>query len=188
MLSDRSWPIEKGRNGLHVWRLNRILPIIQEKILTLEEKDRELPIVWSVAHMFTTMQLAKILALRRNIDPEIAGLAGVFHDIYTMITGKTEDHGVKAKTLILEIIEEYNNKRREALPMITTEEVNQIIYAIEVHSNKNDRSEHPLVELLRDADSLDSYIHGMTPGRKSGRIPRINGIMDELGINHTITL
>lgn len=186
MISDKSWPIKKGRYGLPVWRLNRIITIIQEKVMTLTEEGRELPIVWSVMHMYSTMQMAKLLALKRNIDPELAGLAGIFHDIYTLLTGKTEDHGIHAKSFILEIIDDYNNKRRETLSEITSKEVNDIISAIEVHSDKINQSENPLVELLRDADCLDSYLHGMTQGSKSGRKPRLNSVMKELSIDHNL--
>jgi len=187
MISDNGWPIEKGRQGLSVWRLNRILAILQNRIQQLKEEGRELPIVWSSMHMYTTMQLAKILALKRGLDPELARLVGAFHDIYSILTGETENHAINAKVFIEEIIQEYNTYWRGNLPEITENEKNRIISTVENHSNKIDISNDSLTELLRDADSLDSYLHGFTPGRKTGRIPRVNRVLENLGIDHSVT-
>jgi len=43
MFSKNDWPIQKGRNGLPVWRLNRILAIIHKRFHTLTEENREIP-------------------------------------------------------------------------------------------------------------------------------------------------
>ena len=187
MMSDSSWPIEKGRKGLPVWRLNRILEIIHSRTLDLTEDGRELPIVWSKMHMYSTVQIAKLLALKRGLDPELAALTCAFHDSYSLFTGKTKDHGLKAESYIREITKEYNLHRRGSLPEIVEEEIIQIIVAVAVHSDKNSISDDPLTELLRDVDSIDSYLHGLTQGRHSGRIPRGNKFLQELQIDHKIS-
>ncbi|MHA1245671.1 MAG: HD domain-containing protein, partial [Candidatus Heimdallarchaeota archaeon] len=174
MFKENEWPFAKGKFGLPVWRLNRVLAIIQQRIQKLTEDDRELPITWSVMHMYSTMQLAKLVALKRDLDPELAALTCAFHDVYSLFEGKTEDHGVKAEPFIKEIISEYNSKQREALSEITDEEKEQIIIAVKNHSDKNRTDDDPYGKLLKDVDSIDSYLHGTTPGRKSGRIPRSN--------------
>ena len=79
-------PIEIGRKGLSVWRLNRILSIIHERAKRLTDTNREIPLVWSEMHMYTTMQLAKLVAIQRDLNPELAGLVCAFHDIYTLLT------------------------------------------------------------------------------------------------------
>ncbi|MHA1760310.1 MAG: HD domain-containing protein, partial [Candidatus Heimdallarchaeota archaeon] len=172
--------------GLPVWRLNRVLAIIQERIQKLSEDNRELPITWSVMHMYSTMQLAKLVALKRDLDPELAALVCAFHDVYTLLEGKTEDHGEKAEPYIREIISKYNSNHRESLPVITEEEQQQIIIAVKNHSDKNRTDDDPYGKLLKDVDSIDSYLHGMTPGRKSGRIPRGNEVLKEFSIDYLI--
>jgi len=186
LFKENEWPFAKGKFGLPVWRLNRVLAIIQQRIQKLTEDDRELPITWSVMHMYSTMQLAKLVALKRDLDPELAALTCAFHDVYSLFEGKTEDHGVKAEPFIKEIISEYNSKQREALSEITDEEKEQIIIAVKNHSDKNRTDDDPYGKLLKDVDSIDSYLHGTTPGRKSGRIPRSNEVLTEFSIEHHI--
>ena len=186
MISNDGWPVERGRKGLSVWRLNRILSLIQKRIQLLSEIDREIPIVWSTMHMYTTMQLAKLIAIQRKLDPELAGLVCAFHDIYTLLTGQYNDHGVLAEKYIREIIKEYNEIARDELPIITTTEIECIISSAKVHSDKLTKEVNEYSELLKDIDSLDSYLAGTSPGRKSGRIPRINRLFEALNIDHNI--
>ena len=185
-MSKNGWPIENGRHGLPVWRLNRVVSLIYKKTSGLEETNREIPLVWSNMHSLTTMQLAKLVALKRNLDPELAGLVCVFHDIYTFITGSTEDHGPLAESYIREIIQEYNTTSREELAEITEAEQQTIINAVKGHSDKLTTDSNPYAKLIKDVDSLDSYLTGMSPGRRSGRIPRINELLAELAIDHSI--
>ena len=186
MISNDGWPIERGRKGLPVWRLNRILSLIQKRIQILSETEREIPIVWSTMHMYTTVQLAKLIAIQRKLDPELAGLVCAFHDIYSLLTGKYKDHGILAEKYIREIIAEYNEIAREELPLITIAEIECIISSAKVHSEKMIKEENEYSELLKDVDSLDSYLAGTSPGRKSGRIPRINRLFEALNIDHKI--
>jgi len=122
--------------------------------------------------MYSTMQIAKLLALRRGLDPELASLTCAFHDIHTLLTGSTKNHGANAARHIQEIVMEYNQNSRGKLPKITKEEV--------------DIANDPLAELLKDVDSLDSYLHGMIQGKQSGRIPRGNKVLKEFNIDFLI--
>jgi len=187
MYIDKNWPIPEGRLGLNVWRLNHILSLIYSRIKTIESTEREVPMLWSMMHMFSTCQLSKLVALQRGLDPEFASLTCAFHDSYTFFQGKTEDHGIKAEKYIREIITEYNSQKKEKLPEISEEEIAHIITIVQVHSDKNTISEDPYIELLKDVDSLDSYLHGFTLGRKSGRIPRVIGLLAEFHIDHKIS-
>ncbi|NHJ88016.1 MAG: HD domain-containing protein [Asgard group archaeon] len=186
MYTNKGWPIPEGRSGLDVWRLNRILSIIYRRAIEIESDDRELPMLWSMMHMFSMCQLSKLVALRRGLNPEFAAMTCAFHDIYTFIEGKTEDHGAKAEKYIREIVDEFNTHKRESLAEINEEETTHIIEIVRLHSDKNSISNDQYVELLRDVDSLDSYLHGTTPGRKSGRIPRCNRLLQEFNIDHKI--
>lgn len=188
MLRDNSWPKNTlSRQGLNVWRLNRLLSIFIERIQTLSEDGREIPIIWSIMHMFGTVQLAKLLALKRGIDPELAALTSAFHDIYTLHTGLTENHATLAKKYIIEIIKEYD-KRRGKLPEITGDEVERIIRVVDVHGKKHNFSDDPLKELLKDVDSLDAFLSGLSDlnlkkGQTTGRLLRTNNTLKDFGIN-----
>jgi uncharacterized protein len=153
-----TWAGPEGRLGAPVWRLNRILALIQSKIQRLTEDGREIPLSWSVQHLYSTSQLVKLLALKRGIDVELAGLTCAFHDIYSLLTGLYADHGPE-------------------------QEIQHIVKAIAEHSDKTSVSTDPLAELVKDVDTIDAYLHGMTTTAADGRLQRAKKVFQELGIN-----
>ncbi|NHK30059.1 MAG: HD domain-containing protein [Asgard group archaeon] len=186
MFFEDEWPKPEARKGLPVWRLNRILTIIQTKTKNLTNDDRLFNLTWSFMHMYGSMQIGKLLALKRGIDPELAAITCAFHDIYTLLEGKGRDHALKAEKYIRQIIAEYNNKWRQELPPITSDELTRIVEAIKTHSDKKTKSTDPLAELLKDVDTLDSYLHGLSQDNISGRITRGNTVLEELNLAHKI--
>jgi uncharacterized protein len=173
---------EKPEDGLPVWRLNLVQEIITNRIREIPNKNREVPLVWSIMHMYTITQLAKILALKRNLNPELAGLLCVFHDIHTLHTGEHRDHGLKAEPYIKEIIGEYNERWGSELGYVTEDETVQIVDSLAVHSDKLAIVDDPYTELLKDVDSLDAYLHGMEPLESNGRLDRVNSTLEEFGL------
>lgn len=126
------------------------------------------------------MQLAKILAIKRNLSPELAGLVCVFHDIHTLHTGEHENHGVRAEPYVREIVQEYYNQWSSDIGLISDDEVDIIIKATRVHSDKTAVSNEPYTELRKDIDSLDAYVNGMEPWEASARLNRVNSTLEEL--------
>ena len=170
--------------GLPVWRLNQILLILHirlESIVNDKERESGIPISWSVLHMHTTTQLAKLLAIKRGCDVELAAMIAAFHDVYSLHTGKWEDHGKKAEPYIREIVTEYNEVWGNQLGIVTEEEIKQIIKAIRGHSDKEKVVKDQYAELLKDVDSLDSYLHGFEPTGQ--RLERTSKVFSELGFS-----
>ncbi|MHA1211784.1 MAG: HD domain-containing protein [Candidatus Heimdallarchaeota archaeon] len=186
MISNKDWPSPKARKGLSIWRVNRIYALIISKMSAISNEPRKMPFVWSIMHMFSTTQIGKLLALKRGLDPELAALTCAFHDIYSFFTGKHKDHGLLAEKIIREIVEEYNTTWRDELAEITPLEVDRMVNAIVVHSDKVSVSDDPLAELLKDADTLDSYLDGFTQDTESTRIQRVNKVFKEFAIDHEI--
>jgi hypothetical protein len=171
-------------NGLPVWRLNQILLILQiriESIMNDPDRRSRVPISWSILHMHTTTQLAKLLAIKRGCDVELSAMIAAFHDVYSFHTGKWEDHGKKARPYVLEIVAEYNEVWGNHLGIITEEEVKQIIKAIRAHSDKEKISRDKYTELLKDVDCFDSYLHGFEP--KGFHLERVSKVFAELGFS-----
>ncbi|MHA2024303.1 MAG: HD domain-containing protein [Candidatus Thorarchaeota archaeon] len=171
-------------NGLPVWRLNQILLILRirmESIMNDPDRKSVVPFSWSVLHMHTTTQLAKLLAIKRGCDVELAAMIAAFHDVYSFHTGKWEDHGKKAGPYVKEIITEYNDVWGEHLGVITKAEVKKIIKAIRGHSEKEKVVKDKYAELLKDIDCLDSYLHGFEP--KDSALERVSKVFSELGFS-----
>jgi uncharacterized protein len=116
----------------------------------LKNENRDLPIEWNIMHMYTSAQLAKLLAVKRKIDPEKASLIATLHDIATVMSGKCERHGERAEPYSRDTIKKYNESIESELTIIKEEE-DAFIEAISVHSNKDDFSKNEFAELLKDA-------------------------------------
>ena len=176
------WVGGEPQAGLPVWRLNQVLTIIQERIQKLSDEGRWAPIVWSSMHMYSTTQIGKLVALKRGLNPEFAGLVCAFHDIYTLHTGAYDDHDEKAADYVKEIISEYNKRWGDKLSIISDDEIEKIIQAIKGHSDKMTVVDDPYAELLKDVDSLDAHLHGLEPTEELGRRERLEKVLLEFRI------
>jgi uncharacterized protein len=165
---------------LSVRRLNRILTMLLADMKDLTDEGRDFPIRWNIMHMYSSSQLAKLLAMHRGIEPELAGIAAALHDIGVVMTKKHEGHAEGAEKYVYEFLEKYNIESGKKLPPVTKEEMEKVVKAIVKHSDKEANSNDPFVELLKDVDSLDGYLHG---GKAEGaRLERCKRTMEELRV------
>jgi uncharacterized protein len=169
-----------GNKKLSMRRLNRILSMLLSEMKDLTDEGRDLPIRWNIMHMHSSSQLAKLLAIHRGIDPELAGIAAALHDIGVVMTKKHEGHAEAAPLYVYDFLARYNRESGTKLSRVTQEETEAIVRAIVHHSEKELNSNDPFVELLRDVDSLDAYLHGVKI--EGGRLERSQRVMKELGI------
>jgi len=168
--------VDEKLERLEFKRLNRILTMLLYDMKDLPDEGRDFPIRWYVMHMYSSSQLAKLLAIHRGIEPELAGIAAALHDIGAVVTGKHEGHAVAAEKYVVEFLTRYNNESK--LYIITEEEMDRIMNAIVKHSEKDKDSNDRFVELLKDVDSLDRYFHGVKT--EGAHFERCNRVMKEL--------
>jgi len=161
-------------------RLNRILTMLLSEMKDLTDEGRDFPIRWNIMHMYSSSQLAKLLAMHRGIEPELAGIAAALHDIGVVMTRKHEGHAEAALPYVYDFLERYNRESGTKLSKVTEEEMEAIVKAIVQHSEKELNSNDPFVELLRDVDSIDAYLHGVEI--EGGRLERCKKVMKEFGI------
>ena len=60
-------------------------------------------------HMYSSSQIAKILALRRGLDMKLASIAAAIHDIAVIITKRAQGHAENAEIYVREVVAKYNN-------------------------------------------------------------------------------
>lgn len=161
-----------------VRRLNYILTMLFYEMKDLTDETRDFPIRWHIMHMYSSSQLAKILAIHCGIEPELAGIAAALHDIGVVVTKKHEGHAVVAEKYVFGFLRRYNDESRSKLQIITEEEMDKIAKAIVKHSEKDTDSGDPFIEILKDVDSLDRYFHGVKT--EGAHLERCNRVMREL--------
>ncbi|MCK5304063.1 MAG: HD domain-containing protein [Candidatus Heimdallarchaeota archaeon] len=150
----------KDVHELPVRRLNFILELLLDKAKLLSNIDRDQPLEWSIMHMYSCSQLAKLLAIKRGLNPEIAGIAGAIHDLAIIETGIFKDHGPNGVNLVRDFLKNYNKKFGDNYGLISDDEIEQIVIATNHHSDKKQYSDDKFVELIKDVDSFDRYLHG----------------------------
>lgn len=168
---------------MDVRRVNRITSMLLEVMRTLTDEGRDLPIRWNIMHMYSSSQIAKVLALRRGMGEQAAELASIvaaLHDIAVVATKERDRHAEVAGEYVRDAIAKYNNGPWTHLPKVTKEEEDMLVNAIVQHSEKDVYTSDPFVELLKDVDSLDRYLHGAKT--EGAYLERCNRVMEELGI------
>jgi len=112
-------------------------------------------------HMYAVSNFALMIAEKRGLDPELAAMIGLLHDIHSLLTQSTEKHAKYGSELAREILAEMN--------LVGEEEMDIICTAIKNHSKK--RSVHDeYSELAKDADVLSHYYHdGFCPAIEKDR-------------------
>lgn len=142
-------------------RLNQILTLLLDEVLNSSIDKRDQPLEWSINHMFSCSQLAKLLAHKRGLNIELSGIAGAIHDLAIIRTGIFKDHGPLGAPMVKEFLENYNSNFGQETGEIREEEIELIVTATNLHTNKKNYSDDKFVELIKDVDSLDRFLHGM---------------------------
>ncbi|MFW9852688.1 MAG: HD domain-containing protein [Candidatus Thorarchaeota archaeon] len=153
--------LEERKFSISMKRLNCIMDILFSKIRESSITNRDQPIEWSIKHMYSCAQLSKLLAQKRGFDIEIAGIAGVIHDLAIIKTGKFENHGSLGGPLVRDFLLEYNSRYGKEFGKIDKEDIDLIVNATINHTNKKYFDDSAFDELIKDVDSLDRFLHGL---------------------------
>lgn len=163
-------------------RLNKILEMLFEEMNVLINEGRDIPVLWNVMHLYSSLQVAKILAMKRGIDPEIAAIAAALHDVAVVATKKTDNHAKNGGKYVRQIINDYNQNATNENLKITSDELEIIVNSVAKHSEVEVFSEESYSELLKDVDSFDKYLHGIkTDGYF---LIRSKKVIEELGLQN----
>jgi len=123
-----------------------------EDILFSSTEDMRLRYFF-VNHMVCVSQFCALIALRRGEDVELATMAGLLHDIYTLTYLDSTKHAKNGAIMAREIL--------DGLDMTTPEETDKICSAIHNHSKKGSTFSS-FDEVLIDADVLEHSLSNAT--------------------------
>lgn len=151
-------------------RLEEVRKIIDPMLLEItDDVERRCAYI----HLYGVSQLAAMLALRRDLDPEIAAVSGMCHDIYAYCTGIIPLHDQNSAEMIRPII-------RDMGTFSDTEQVT-IISAVFHHSDKA-HIHQPYDELLKDADLLQHYLYNTGLPVNKEKTIRLESVLAEFGL------
>lgn len=139
--------------GNNLTRSEKIQRKISELIITskIPDEKRESSLIWELKHSAGVCQMGRILAQKRKLDIEIAEIICIMHDVYTIVTGSYKNHGPQGAKIAQKILTDSGD--------FSEIEITSITQAISQHSNKDQYSENPYIELVKDADVLDCSLY-----------------------------
>lgn len=151
-------------------RLEKLREVIDEIVQeNPDDYDRRCGIV----HLYGVAQSCVLLAKKRGLDPELAAIMGMLHDIYSYKHGYCPDHAEKGAVLAGEILRK--------LGILTEQETDLVCTAIGRHSDKA-AVDGLYDELLKDADVMQHrFYNPCFPVKEHERL-RYEGMLGELGV------
>jgi uncharacterized protein len=126
-----------------------------------------------ISHMYGVARFCTLLAMKRNIDIELATTCGMLHDIYYMTGGSSDNHAVNGSKQAKEILKSMN--------VYSDSEIGIITNAILKHSDKGTIHD-TYDELLKDADVMDHCLYNADFPVAEWEVVRYSNLLTEFGI------
>jgi uncharacterized protein len=124
--------------------------------------------------MHAVSHFAAMIALKRGLDPEIATMIGLLHDLHTLMTGDSTEHAAHGSALAKLLLTD--------LKIVSREECKTICKAIQHHSKKS-KLHDPYSELAKDADVLSHYFFNTTLPVFAKDKARLQALMEEFALS-----
>lgn len=144
-----------------------------DRIVIDNEPDK---ICMYASHMYGVSKFCTLLAVKRNLNAELAATCGMLHDIGYMAGGSSDKHAIEGEKQAKALLKKMKTYDDNEIRIITT--------AIANHSDKctihDDYS-----ELLKDADVMDHCFYNNNFSIAEWEIDRYNHLLVEFGVNST---
>ena len=151
-------------------RLKDLRKYVNAEIDKIEDADKR---TGAIAHLYGVSLAATMIAKKRGLDPEIASMAAMLHDLYAYKTGSYEDHSHKGADIAGEILRE--------LGLTNAEETEVICSAIYHHDDKL-VVDGPMDEVLKDADVIHHCMNDLSKPIKEKEQARYDKLCAEFGM------
>lgn len=148
-------------------KLRKYITKVLEKIEDADDRTK------AVAHLYGVSLAAAMTARKRGLDPEIASMAGMLHDLHAYKTGSYDDHAHKGAELARRILEE--------MGITSASETDVICSAIYHHDDKLS-VDGPMDEVLKDADVIHHCLNDPSKPVKEKEQARFDKLCEEFGM------
>ena len=128
----------------------------------------------AIAHLYGVSLAAAMIAKKRGLDPEIASMAAMLHDLNAYKTGSYDDHAHKGAELARNILTE--------LKLTDDAETEMICSAIYNHDDKLE-IHSPMDEVLKDADVIHHCMNDLSKPIKEKEQARFHKLCEEFGMS-----
>ena len=151
-------------------RLKELRKYVESELNKMEDADRRNS---AIVHLYGVSLAATMIAKKRGLDPEIASMAAMLHDMHAYKTGSYDDHAHKGAELAREILGE--------LGLTDDAETETICSAIYHHDDKL-VTDAPMDEVLKDADVIHHCMNDLSKAIKDKEKVRFANLCAEFGM------
>ena len=151
-------------------RLKELRKYVDKVLNKMDDEDKRIS---AAAHLYGVSLAATMIAKKRGLDPEIASMAAMLHDLHAYKTGSYDDHAHKGAELAGKILGK--------LELTDEAETEMICSAIYHHDDKL-ATDSPMDEVLKDADVIHHCMNDITKAVKDKEKPRYEALCREFGM------
>lgn len=151
-------------------RLKELRNYVDNELNRIADADKRTS---AIAHLYGTSLAATVIAKKRGLDPELASMAAMLHDLHAYREGSYEDHAHKGADLARDILVE--------LKLTDDPETEMICSAIYHHDDKM-VSDSPFDEVLKDADVIHHCVNDLSKPVKDKEKARFQSLCEEFGM------
>ena len=152
-------------------RLKELRKFVDAELNRMEDADKRTS---AIAHLYGVSLAAAMIAKKRGLDPEIASMAAMLHDLNAYKTGSYDDHAHKGAELARNILTE--------LKLTDDAETEMICSAIYNHDDKLE-IHSPMDEVLKDADVIHHCMNDLSKPIKEKEQARFHKLCEEFGMS-----
>ncbi len=153
-------------------RLKELRKYIDSELNQMEDMDRRTS---AVVHLYGVSLAATLIAKRRGLDPELASMAAMLHDIYAYKSGSYDNHAHKGAEMARDILQKLN---------LTDEAETEIICSAIYHHDDKLVIDEPMDELLKDADVIHHCMNDLSKPIKEKEQERFDKLCAEFGLEY----
>ena len=150
-------------------RLKELREFVEDQLKDIDDAKQ----ASALEHLYGVSLAATILAKKRGLDPELAAMAGMLHDLYAYKVDSYDDHAHRGANLAFGVLSYLE---------LTTPEETDIIYSAVYHHDDKLVTDSPMDELLKDADVIDHCLKDTTKPVKEKEQARYEALCKELGL------
>ena len=152
-------------------RLKELRKYVDSELNKMEDADKRNS---AIVHLYGVSLAAAMIAKKRGIDPEIASMAAMLHDLHAYKTGSYDDHAHRGADLAGKILGE--------LGLTSDTETKLICSAIYHHDDKL-VTDAAMDEVLKDADVIHHCMDDLSKAVKEKEQARFDKLCAEFGLD-----
>ena len=151
-------------------RLKELRKYVDAQINEMTDADKRTS---AIAHLYGVSLAATMIAKKRGLDPEIASMAAMLHDLHAYKTGSYDDHAHLGADLAREILSELK---------LTDEDETELICSAIYHHDDKLVTDSPMDEVLKDADVIHHCMNDLSKDIKEKEQARYLNLCAEFGM------